>query len=186
MTDEINSSLSKLFDQLSSALEEDDPNTASKTLESFLSASVDGRGDPATAGAAGEDQEGWPSEGMDHLLDGLMQQLLSKDVLYEPMKELASKYPSYLLDRADVLTPDQVSCYRSQLDCIQRLVLTYERSGGGSFSEVLAVLQEIQSYGPPPPELLDGLSSGLPWDGLEGGPTGASQGKGAVGSCSVM
>lgn len=133
-----------------------------------------------------KDQEGWPPEGMDHLLDGLMQQLLSKDVLYEPMKELASKYPSYLLDHADALTPDQVSCYRSQLDCIQRLVLTYERSGGGSFSEVLSILQEIQSYGPPPPELLDGLSSGLPWDGLEGGPTGASQGKGAAGSCSVM
>lgn len=130
--------------------------------------------------------EGWPAEGMDHLLDGLMQQLLSKDVLYEPMKELGSKYPAYLSDRSDVLSTDQVSRYRSQLDCIRRLVSAYERSEGGSFSEVLSILQEIQSHGPPPPELLDGLSSGLPWDGMEGGRTGLPVGEEPSAPCSVM
>lgn len=56
-SDEINGSLSKLFEQLSSALEEDDPEGASKTLESFLGASTASLGEergPPVAGAEDE------------------------------------------------------------------------------------------------------------------------------------
>lgn len=36
------------------------------------------------------------SSEMNSLVDGLMKHLLSKEVLYDPMKEIGDKYPSWL------------------------------------------------------------------------------------------
>lgn len=45
---------------------------------------------PANQQGAGEDMSG--------LVDGIMHQLLAKDVLYQPIQEIGSRYPQWLQD----------------------------------------------------------------------------------------
>ena len=42
-------------------------------------------------------QEG-PSDDMSGLVDGIMHQLLAKDVLYQPIQEIGARYPQWLAD----------------------------------------------------------------------------------------
>ena len=39
----------------------------------------------------------------DAVIDGMMEQLLSKDLMYEPMKQVAEKFPGWLEDKKDSL-----------------------------------------------------------------------------------
>ncbi len=53
-------------------------------------------GEAATGGVPGG-QEG-SSEDMSGLVDGIMHQLLAKDVLYQPIQEIGARYPQWLTD----------------------------------------------------------------------------------------
>ena len=43
----------------------------------------------------------------DTILDGMMEQLLCKDIMYEPMKQVASKFPKWLQEHQSVLSPTE-------------------------------------------------------------------------------
>jgi peroxin-19 len=47
----------------------------------------------------------------DALLDGMMEQLLSKDLMYEPMKQVAQKFPDWLKERRKSLSEDEYTKY---------------------------------------------------------------------------
>ena len=62
------------------------------------------------------DQQG-AAEDMSGLVDGIMHQLLHKDVLYQPIQEIGSKYPQWLEEHRNdttfsvgVLVHCQVTC----------------------------------------------------------------------------
>ena len=43
----------------------------------------------------------------DSIVDGMMEHLLSKDLMYEPMKQVAERFPSWLDEHKHVLSPEQ-------------------------------------------------------------------------------
>jgi peroxin-19 len=43
----------------------------------------------------------------DAMIDGMMEQLMSKDLMYEPMKQVADKFPQWLQERRTVLSLDE-------------------------------------------------------------------------------
>jgi len=47
------------------------------------------------------------NSGYQGLVQGMMKQLLSKEVLYEPMKEMRDKYPQWLKDNKEKLTREE-------------------------------------------------------------------------------
>ncbi|KAJ1493229.1 Pex19 protein [Baffinella frigidus] len=49
---------------------------------------------------------------MEGVMEGMMQQLLSKEFLYEPLSEIAAKYPVWLDANADGLPADEENRYR--------------------------------------------------------------------------
>lgn len=61
-----------------------------------LSEQLSALGEAATGGVPGG-QEG-SSEDMSGLVDGIMHQLLAKDVLYQPIQEIGARYPQWLAD----------------------------------------------------------------------------------------
>jgi|TARA_B110000238_G_C15939020_1_gene358107 peroxin-19 len=63
----------------------------------------------AMSGAGGTDG------GMQSVMDTMLQHLLSKDVLYEPMKEIAQKYPPWLKKHGKKIPDDELARYESQL-----------------------------------------------------------------------
>lgn len=88
------------------------------------------------------------------LLESMMQSILSKDLLYPPLKELCDKYPDWLADHRQKLEKDnEFEKYDGQFQVVQKLVAAFERKDH-KFEEIFELMQQMQSYGHPPKELV--------------------------------
>ena len=164
----------------SSALPSLDPSMdalLNSLMADFASSSSSG---PSASGSASGS-----SPSMDALIDKLMTQMLSREYLYQPMKDIAAAYPAWLTEQSTRLTADQRRQYELQQGCFERIVAVYERKDGGGSEEaqgkeVMDIMQEMQRYGQPPKELVNDL---LP-PGLlgEDGVAGAGGGSGGGGT----
>ena len=74
-----------------------------------LSEQLSALGEAATGGVPGG-QEG-SSEDMSGLVDGIMHQLLAKDVLYQPIQEIGARYPQWLADHRYTTWVWLFACY---------------------------------------------------------------------------
>lgn len=88
------------------------------------------------------------------LVDSIMRQLLSKDVLYEPMKEIGEQYPPWLSKNRDTLEPQEYSRYERQYVYIQKICGMYENEPD-NYNGLMCLLQEMQQCGQPPQEIID-------------------------------
>ncbi|KZO94295.1 hypothetical protein CALVIDRAFT_539050 [Calocera viscosa TUFC12733] len=148
--------------------------TLSRLQSSSASASLPspGAGDPfadllagAGAGAGGE-------EGMQGVLEGLMRSLLSREVLEEPLNELAERYPKYLTEHPD-LSLKEKETYTAQLAAVRNMLAIFTAKGyedGDPEWSVRVVegMNKLQELGTPPKEVmgelpdLAALGGGLP------------------------
>ena len=55
-----------------------------------------------------------------------MSQLMSKDVLYEPLKELHTKFPAYLKDNAATMKAEDKQRFESQQKIVTQIVEIFE------------------------------------------------------------
>jgi len=129
------------------------------------------------SGALGEG-EGEEGE-FQGLLESMMSQLMSKEVLYEPLKELHDKFPSYLSDNASTLSSPDKSRYEAQYQCVTKIVQIFEDPAYSDEDtekgkEVVQLMNEMQSHGSPPSEIMGPLPPGfdLGSDGLPKVPDG--------------
>lgn len=69
-------------------------------------------------------------EDFSKMLLNMMEQLTNKDILYEPMRELAEKYPSWLerQEREGTLNEEEMSRYREQYEYVRNIVRRFEDS----------------------------------------------------------
>jgi len=104
------------------------------------------------ASEGGEGQEG----GFDKMVEGLMSQMLSKDVLYPPIKDITNKFPKYLEENKDSLDDAKFKEYEKQYECFQRICVAFEETPENT-KEIMDLMQEMQNYGQPPKEMLDGI-----------------------------
>lgn len=88
------------------------------------------------------------------LVESIMRQLLSKDVLYEPMKEIGEQYPPWLSKNKDALEPDEYGRYEKQYVYVQKICGLYENDPD-NYSGLMCLLQEMQQCGQPPQEIID-------------------------------
>jgi len=121
-------------------------------------------------------------------LEGMMSQLMSKDILYEPLKELSQKFPAYLASPPSTVTTADLERYKSQQIIVNKILAVFEEPGYRDDSEggeadgehshkVMQLMGEMQALGSPPSEIMGDLPPGL---GL--GPDGMPDPEG----CSVM
>ena len=75
----------------------------------------------------------------------MMKQLISKDVLYEPMKEMYEKYPKWLSANKARLPPAEYQNYVKQFGYIEQIMYIYDAQGDAGFSEVLRLMREVLS-----------------------------------------
>ncbi|WOO77419.1 Peroxisome biogenesis protein 19-1 [Vanrija pseudolonga] len=103
------------------------------------------------------------------LLDGMMAQLMSKEVLEEPMAELAAKYPEYLAKPPSTATPADLEKYRQQHKLVQQIVETFKKPGytdERDGKEVARLVGEMQDLGGPPTEIMGDLPEGFDFANL--------------------
>ncbi|CAO1638715.1 unnamed protein product [Sympodiomycopsis kandeliae] len=109
-------------------------------------------------------------EGMANMLEKMMGELMSKEVLHEPLKELRDKYPPYLASPPKDVTSEDMSRYQEQYDCVKQVVDIFENPEFDNGSEpkkaelkkkVSDLMAKMQDAGAPPKEVVGDMPAEL-------------------------
>ncbi|KAK7689685.1 hypothetical protein QCA50_007480 [Cerrena zonata] len=134
-------------------LQAESASDASDPLEAFLSQLGDG-----TGGESEEELQG--------ILESMMSQLMGKEILYEPLQELHEKFPSYLKENASKIKPEDQKRYLAQQELVIQILAifddpSYSEENVELSAKVSTLMNEMQSHGSPPPEIMGPLPAGL-------------------------
>lgn len=102
-------------------------------------------------GGEGEDFEG--------ILQTMMSQLMSKDILYEPLQDLAKKYPPWLKENREKIETEEYKKYEQQYRYCLEIIRVFD--GTGDALQVTELMQKMQECGAPPAEILEDLAPEL-------------------------
>lgn len=163
-----------------------DANIA-KTLKMLSDSSKSGITgmEPATAEAMGEDimknimadfEQMGEKEDFQQVVDGMMKQLLSKEIMYEPIKAICDKYPEWLAENEPKLKKEEYERFGKQYQYIQRIVAVYETQPD-NFERLMELMQDMQECGQPPADIVKELAPGLEF-GPDGMPVMPNMGPG--------
>jgi len=94
---------------------------------------------------------------MADMMEKIMGTFMSKDVMYDPMKEMKEKYPDWLEKHKVQLSGDEYRNYERQYQCIKAICQVYETEPD-NVQKVVSLMQQMQETGQPPAELLKQLS----------------------------
>lgn len=101
------------------------------------------------------------------MLEGMMDELMSRDILYEPLKELGDKYPAYLAgDESKNISEDDRKRYEQQSKYIDEIVKIFEEPGYDAKDKekagrVQELMNQMQDCGSPPKEIVGDMPSEL-------------------------
>ncbi|KAJ3017047.1 UNVERIFIED_CONTAM: hypothetical protein HDU68_011881 [Siphonaria sp. JEL0065] len=123
------------------------------------------------------------------MFGNVMGQLMNRDLLYEPMKDLAAKYPEYLQENKDSISAEDYQRFTSQHQIVVHIMKVYDDesvTGDEEQKQVGDLMQKMQELGNPPDGIMQDLTPGMEMgpDGLPKFP-GLSGGDGAP-DCSIM
>ncbi|KAK2178978.1 hypothetical protein NP493_520g00005 [Ridgeia piscesae] len=115
-------------------------------------------------------EEGADSEsGFLPLMHGMMKNLLSKEVLYPSLKEISSKYPTWLSANKEKLKTKDFDNYSKQYALMSEICGVFEQDDSSDsddvkkqrYEEILDLMEQMQNLGQPPKD----IAPGLPFDG---------------------
>ena len=80
----------------------------------------------------------------------MMRQLLSKELMYDPMKQVCMKYPEWLAEAKGQLTDEEYNRYGHQYQYFQRIVAVYETEPDNypRLMELMSDIQEVRAESP--------------------------------------
>ncbi|CAG5130837.1 unnamed protein product [Candidula unifasciata] len=149
------------------------------------------------SGGLGGAEEGLGA--MSGMFQSMVKQLLSKELLYQPLKEVSDKYKDYLEKNKSSLEAEKVTTYSKQLEIIEKVVVHLdgdseqhsEEEKNARFEVLLDLLQRMHELGNPPTEVVGEGNMMMPNLG-DFGNMGQFPGMGGLGSsqdpsqCAVM
>ncbi|ORZ07857.1 Pex19 protein family-domain-containing protein [Absidia repens] len=141
-----------------------------------VDSSINEEGEDAFMAELMKQMEGLTEGGdFENVLEGMMSQLMSKEMLYEPMKDLVEKYPSWLKDNKDKTEKAQYEKYEQQFDMCKKIVAEYEAPGFDENNEqqakkIMDMMTKMQDLGQPPAALLEDMAPGMNFDNPQGMP----------------
>lgn len=114
--------------------------------------------------------DGNPEDAFSNMLLGMMEQLTNKEILYEPMKELDSKFPDWLSERepgkpkASTITNEARAKYKDQQSLVHEIVQRFEQAGysdqnAGDREFIVERMQKMQAAGAPPSDLVGDMGA---------------------------
>ncbi|KAI3869845.1 hypothetical protein MKW98_031026 [Papaver atlanticum] len=105
------------------------------------------------------------SQDMESIVETMMQQLLSKEILHEPMKEIGTRYPKWLEEHKSSLSKEDYDRYSHQYELIKELNQVYDRDPG-NFTKIVELMQKMQECGQPPSDIVQELAPDLDFSNL--------------------
>ncbi|WOL10185.1 peroxisome biogenesis protein 19-2 [Canna indica] len=100
------------------------------------------------------------SQDMESIVETMMQQLLSKEILHEPMKEIGERYPKWLDEHKSTLKQEEFDRYHRQYELILKLNDVYDNEPE-NFSKIVDLMQKMQECGQPPSDIVQELAPDL-------------------------
>jgi peroxin-19 len=100
---------------------------------------------------------------MGQVVNGMMKQLLSKEFMYEPMKDICQQYPKWLAENKTRISETEYQNYGRQYQYFQRIVHLYENDPDNT-ERLTELMNDLQEYGQPPSELVQELAPDLQFD----------------------
>lgn len=97
------------------------------------------------------------SQDMESMVETMMQQLLSKEVLHEPMKEIGERYPKWLEEHQSTLSKEDFDRFSNQYQLIKDLNKVYETEPN-NFTKIIDLMQKMQECGQPPNDIVQELA----------------------------
>mmetsp|Transcript_18194 Transcript_18194/g.39792 ORF Transcript_18194/g.39792 Transcript_18194/m.39792 type:complete len:287 (+) Transcript_18194:39-899(+) len=131
-----------------------------QSMSSGADPSCDGDEDPLYSELLKQFGSLGDSPDMQGVMESMMQHLLSKEVLYQPLKEIEAKYPAWLDSNATTLPQEETQRYTTQHSLITQLLHVYDTQPG-DYSRITELLQQMQECGQPPAELMRDLTQGV-------------------------
>lgn len=153
-TDDVNAGVAKTLQNMAKAVED---------MEGVGTAQVEAMGEDMMAEMMKKFEEMGEKNDFQDLVDGMMQQLLSKDVMYDPMKQICERYPEWLAEKESLLSKEDYERYGKQYQYFQQIVAVYE-SEPDNYARLSELMQEMQETGQPPSEIVKDLAPGLQFD----------------------
>ncbi|KAG7550989.1 Pex19 protein [Arabidopsis thaliana x Arabidopsis arenosa] len=105
------------------------------------------------------------SNDLESIVDTMMQQLLSKDILHEPMKEIGARYPKWLEEHESSLNKEEFERYSRQYELIKELNWVYENEPNNS-TKIMEIMQKMQECGQPPSDIVQEMDPGFDFASL--------------------
>lgn len=125
------------------------------------------------------------------IMQSIMQNLLSKEVLYPSLKEISTKYPEWLETNKPSLSGGDYQRYEQQAKIMGEICKLFEKEEESAedkertFESVMDLMQKLQDLGQPPKELAGDAAPGLNFD-LESLNLPGAAGAGSAEQCSIM
>ncbi|KAF8103014.1 hypothetical protein N665_0189s0063 [Sinapis alba] len=105
------------------------------------------------------------SQDLESIVDTMMQQLLSKDILHEPMKEIGARYPKWLEEHESSLNKEDFERYSRQYELIKELNSVYENEPNNA-TKIMEIMQKMQECGQPPSDIVQEMDPGFDFASL--------------------
>eukprot|EP01041_Mallomonas_annulata_P000380 gene380-693_t len=102
-------------------------------------------------------------EDYNEVIDGVMRQLLSRDLMYDPVKQVCDKFPEWLAMHKSNLSGNDYTNYGKQYQIFQKILAVYDTEPE-NFPRLMELMFEMQEYGQPPADIIKGLAPGLMFD----------------------
>jgi len=150
-------------------------NEIMSNLVDDISKPVDHSSDPAKLF---ENMMGGSNASPDALIEDMVKELLCKDLMYEPMKQVAGRFPDWLKENAAYLDAKELEEREKQCNAFQDLVRAYETEPENQ-TKIMELMQQVQEFGQPPKEIIAEVAPELELD-EDGMP------KLGEGDCSIM
>lgn len=110
------------------------------------------------------------------MMEGMMQSLLSRELLYPAMKDMADKFPDWLADNRTSIHQDEFDKFNKQYHIVRNICYLFEeeKEEDGKeakkerFDKIMGLMQDMQALGHPPKELVGegGSQGGLEFDAM--------------------
>lgn len=151
--------ISQTMNRLNESKHEMDKSELESVDEDFLSKMMKELEGAMGSGDAGGDLD------MSKLINDMLEQMASKEILYEPMKEMHEKYPAWISENSAKLSAEEKSRYQNQFQIISEVVTKFERPDYSDDNSehrkyITTRMELMQNSGAPPSDLLGSLASG--------------------------
>ena len=93
-------------------------------------------------------------------IENNLRQLLSKHIMFEPIKKICEKFPEWLSIQEASLSKEEYTRFGRQYQQFQKLVTTYETEPD-NFPRLTEILFDLQEYGQTPADIIRELAPGL-------------------------